>query len=63
MKAGFEGYVNTFIVCPSSLYGKPLGATGKPSVATRTAVQIILSSKRAFVIGTGDNVFGMVNTI
>jgi len=60
-KAGQEGYVNTYIVCPGAVNGAGIGPVSKTSIFVKYVGGAILQHKTAFTIGEGSNVFGFVH--
>lgn len=61
LKAGQEGYVNTYIVCPGAVNGAGRGPVGKASLYFKYVGITLLKRKTVFKIGEGTNVLGFVN--
>ncbi|KLO11812.1 NAD(P)-binding protein [Schizopora paradoxa] len=61
LKAGQEGYVNTYIVCPGGVNGAGWGPVSKVTIYVKYVVGTILQQKTAIKIGEGSNVFGFVH--
>ncbi|KAI5116212.1 hypothetical protein M0805_005928 [Coniferiporia weirii] len=61
LQAGEQGFVNTFIVCPTYVYGARAGPTSKSSFFYKFEVSNVLSHKQGWVIGEGTNVVGTVH--
>jgi len=61
LKAGHEGYVNTYIVCPAAVNGVGWGPAGKASRYFKFVGATLLRHKTAFKIGEGTNVKGFVH--
>jgi len=61
LKAGQEGYVNTYIICPGAVNGAGWGPVSKASLYFKFVGGAIVQQKTAFKIGEGSNVFGFVN--
>ena len=60
LKAGEEGYVNTFIVCPPLVYGPGTGPIAKTSLVYKFFMNSILTFGRGYVIGQGTNIIDVV---
>ncbi|KAI5121374.1 hypothetical protein M0805_001187 [Coniferiporia weirii] len=61
MKAGEEGYLNTFIVCPPLIYGVGTGPTVKTSNFYKYFINSVLKFKHGYIIGDGSNIIDMVH--
>lgn len=60
LKAGDSKAVNTFIVCPSVIYGIGGGLGSKTSSFYKYFISSILDKRHGYVIGEGTNIIGMV---
>ena len=63
LKAGEEGVANTYIICPSAVYGPSSGPCHKPSVFYKFVVASIIAAGHATIAGEGKNVVGTVRRI
>ncbi|EJD08002.1 uncharacterized protein FOMMEDRAFT_71717 [Fomitiporia mediterranea MF3/22] len=55
LKASEAGVVNSFIICPSGVYGKSTGPIERNSIIFRLAIADYLKQKRVYYIGEGSN--------
>ncbi|KAH8110803.1 NAD-binding protein [Phellopilus nigrolimitatus] len=60
-KAGGEGYVNNFTVCPSVVYGTGDGPITRTPPTIRAFTNLMLKLKHGFVVGDGSNRVGWIN--
>lgn len=60
MKAGEEGYVNTYIICPGTVCGAGWGPVGKLSIYIKYLGGLNLQQKSENKVGEGTSVFGFV---
>ncbi len=63
IKAGQEGYVNTYIICPGAVNGAGRGPVGKASLYFKYVGITLLKRKTVFKIGEGTNVLGFVSIL
>jgi len=61
LKAGQEGYVNTYIVCPGAVNGTGWGPVNNASFYLKYVAGGALQQKSGFKVGDGSNVFGVVH--
>ncbi|KAH8113546.1 NAD-binding protein [Phellopilus nigrolimitatus] len=61
LKAGEEGYVNTFTVCPSIVHGVGDGPVARTAHVVKELVNHMLKLKHGIIVGDGSNRFGWIN--
>ncbi|TDL17435.1 NAD(P)-binding protein [Rickenella mellea] len=61
LKAGEEGYVNTYIMCPALVYGVGTGPVAKDTMFYRNLVKASIQSRVVTYVGEGSNVNGSVH--
>ncbi|TDL19371.1 NAD-binding protein [Rickenella mellea] len=61
LKAGEEGYVNTYIICPSNVHGGGKGPVQRTTLTYRWLTGASLGAGAAFYLGEGSNVLGFVH--
>ncbi|KLO11813.1 NAD(P)-binding protein [Schizopora paradoxa] len=61
LKAGEEGFVNTYIICPGAVNGAGWGPVSKASIYFKFVGGTMAGQKTAFKVGEASNVFGFVN--
>ncbi|EJD07987.1 NAD-binding protein [Fomitiporia mediterranea MF3/22] len=61
MKASEAGVVNSFIICPSGVYGTCTGPIERDSLIFRAVIPDYLSQKRAYYVGEGTNRYEWVH--
>ena len=63
LKAGEEGYVNAFIICPSMVHGRTSGPVERAPALTKMVISLMLERKHAFCVGDGSRTSGLVSVI
>jgi len=61
LKAGEEGYVHTYILSPSGVYGAPFGPLAKPLLFHKYFVEPFIQRRQAYYVGEGSNIFETVH--
>ncbi|TDL16202.1 NAD-binding protein [Rickenella mellea] len=61
LKAGEEGYVNTYIICPPGIYGRGSGPVSRNTLIYRFWVNAFRNAHAATIVGEGSNTTGMVH--
>ncbi|KLO11811.1 NAD-binding protein [Schizopora paradoxa] len=61
LKAGQDGYVDTYIVCPGATNGAGWGPVTRASMYVKYVAGTVLQQKSAFKVGEGENVYGLVH--